>query len=122
MEELFCFSFIFLPNLNFIPKIRKGDNVKFRVRKLNVGVKLIFLGGRVEKGGRFLKQKIVMLDVSFYATTKKNLKGTIFLNWERCYSGKRLELSKSRHDSIRFRKMCIMFRPIFFVVFVDKLP
>jgi hypothetical protein len=37
---------------------------------LNVGVKLIFLG-RVEKGGRFLKQKIVMLDVSFYATTKK---------------------------------------------------
>ncbi len=37
---------------------------------MNVGVKLIFLG-RVEKGGRFLKQKIVMLDVSFYATTKK---------------------------------------------------
>ena len=77
MEELFCFSFIFLPNLNFIPKIRKGDNLKFRVRKLNVGVKLIFLG-RVEKGGRFLKQKIVMLDVSFYATTKKKLKRNNF--------------------------------------------
>jgi hypothetical protein len=90
------------------------------VRKLNVGVKLIFWG-RVEKGGRFLKQKMVMLDVSFYATTKKNLKGTIFLNWERCYSGKRLDFSKSRHDSIGFRKMCSMFRPIFFVVFVDKL-